>query len=41
MPIYQTVWHLTAEDCNLEQSVNIGRVSQLLLFSTDANFNTQ
>jgi hypothetical protein len=41
IPIYQTAWHLTAEDCKLEQFVNMRRVSQLCLFSTAANLNTK
>jgi len=41
IPIYQTVWHLTPDDYNLEQFVNMGRVSQLCLHSTDANVNTK
>jgi hypothetical protein len=39
VPIYQTVCHLTPEDCNSEQFVNLRTVSQLCLHSTDANFN--
>ena len=39
--IYQTVWHLTQHDGNVEQFVNMRRVVQLCLYSTDANFNTK